>query len=248
MSAELVGAKRRWAASAAGAVVVMAAFLMLLRIPHVAPTLPPPRPAVPVAPKAAVQIALPGGANQVLNDEAAMQDQTALFLPTERNVTFRPPNRPEAGRAVLDQDDRRFLFGEAELKLNLPSPQVVPEKPADVILTSAAPTPLYGFGREDRPVPAFPARGAVLEILSGETNRHVLTQALPIDARPPTERPWRPMEFIARVDAAGLVGPLVIAERSDVEEVDKFFQNYLRQTFRIGERLPPGFYRILVGP
>jgi hypothetical protein len=56
------------------------------------------------------------------------------------------------------------------------------------------------------------------------------------------------MEFVAAVDPAGLVGPLVPTVRSGVEEVDNFFQNYLARTLRVGERLAPGFYRICVGP
>ncbi len=248
MSADLVGAKRRWAASAAGAIVVMVAVLLLLRVPRLPSTVVVPVSRVPAKANAAVEVARPGAGNKTLDDEAVMRDQKPLFLPTEKNVRFREPKRPEAGRSLLDRDDQRYSFGAAELKLHLPAPQVVAEAPAEVMLTDAAPTPLYGFGRGNREVTPFPARGALLEILATGTSRRVLAEALPPEAKPPTERAWRPLEFIAHVDAAGLVGPLVITERSDVEEVDKFFQNYLVQRFRIGERLPPGFYRILVGP
>jgi hypothetical protein len=56
------------------------------------------------------------------------------------------------------------------------------------------------------------------------------------------------MEFMAAVDASGLVGPLVLTVHSDVAEVDAYFGRYLAETFRIGQRLEPGFYRICVGP
>jgi hypothetical protein len=76
----------------------------------------------------------------------------------------------------------------------------------------------------------------------------VLAETLPAEVAPPTTKAWQPMEFLAAVDPAGLVGPLVITEDSRVEEVNTYFRKYLAQTYRIGERLPPGFYRIIVGP
>jgi hypothetical protein len=69
------------------------------------------------------------------------------------------------------------------------------------------------------------------------------------DAKPPAStRPWDPMEFVAAVDAAGLVGPLVPTARSGVDEIDAYFGHYLADTLRVGQRLSPGFYRIVVGP
>jgi hypothetical protein len=53
---------------------------------------------------------------------------------------------------------------------------------------------------------------------------------------------------VAAVDAAGLVAPAAITRRSGFEDVDSYFQNFLVQTLRVGERLSPGFYRISVGP
>jgi hypothetical protein len=47
---------------------------------------------------------------------------------------------------------------------------------------------------------------------------------------------------------AGLAGPLVVTESSRVEEVDVHFRRQLRQVFRLGERLAPGVYRVVVGP
>ena len=56
------------------------------------------------------------------------------------------------------------------------------------------------------------------------------------------------MEFIAAVDTAGLVGPLVPTVRSTDADVDDYFGRYLAETLRVGQRLAPGFYRISVGP
>jgi hypothetical protein len=113
-----------------------------------------------------------------------------------------------------------------------------------------------GLGRGETLVVPLPPRGAFVEIVATRTGRRALSaqamtqvEKLAADARPPGDRPWQPFEFLAAVDPAGLVGPLVIVEpRSGVEEVDRYFQDYLVQTVRVGERLKPGFYRISVGP
>ena len=56
------------------------------------------------------------------------------------------------------------------------------------------------------------------------------------------------MEFIAAVDAAGLVGSVVPTVSSGAGEVDEYFGRYLADTLRVGQRLAPGFYLISVGP
>jgi hypothetical protein len=45
-----------------------------------------------------------------------------------------------------------------------------------------------------------------------------------------------------------LIAPLTLTTRSGVEEIDNFYRNYLVRTYRVGERLAPGFYRITVAP
>lgn len=249
MTAQFAGSKRRWAASAVGALAVVAAMVSLWQIPASGPgALAGAVKPTPARGRWVIQLTKPAETDQKVSDETLMHDQTPLFLPTARNVAMRPPRRPEAGRAVLDQDVSHNSFTAGELRLNLPPPETVPEQPAEVLLAGAPAIPLYGFGKGGA-TPEAPLHGAVVEILSLETNRRVMPPVvLEAEARPPTERSWRPLVFLARVNAAGLAGPLTIVNRSDVEEVDKFFRNYLGETFRIWDRLPPGSYRVIVGP
>lgn len=201
----------------------------------------------PLPSKPPLELTKTGATNMVLKEEMVMNDQTPLFLPTEWNVPLPPLRRPEAGQSVLDQDVLKMTFGEAELKLGMGAPVDVSAKPAEVLLPDPVATPVAGFGRVDVALPSLPARGAFVEVRTVEANRQVFGDRL-ADARPPAGKAWRPMEFLAAVDAAGLVGSLVITERSDAEEVDNYFRKYLARTFQIGERLPPGFYRVIVGP
>lgn len=241
MKVEQWGGRRRWLVGVAGALVMLGGLLTLVRVPAE----PPVRPTTPGKP--AIQLGRTGKDDASLTAQAAMYDQMPLFLPTERNVTARPPVPPEAGQAVLDRDARKLAFGGGGVALSMPAPVEVPKRAVDMLAQDEM-TPLFGLGRVDRPAPAASTRTGFIEVLTAGTNRLVLEQALDAGARPPTDRPWRPVEFIALVDEAGLAAPLVTAVRSDVDEVDNYFRNYLAQTLRIGDRLPPGSYRIVIGP
>jgi hypothetical protein len=131
--------------------------------------------------------------------------------------------------------------------LALPLPSAGPEQPAEALASDPPGNRLMGIGRTDGTAPVLPARGAYIEVTAAGTGSAVLTAELP-GAKPPEGTLWQPLEFVAAVDPAGLVGPLVLAERSDVDAVDAYFERYLTRSFRIGERLPPGFYLVRVGP
>jgi len=225
---------------------VVAAVLLLFRAPR-APTLE----------RAQRGVSVSIGTDATLRDESAVFDPTPLFLPTKKyNAAPKETELREPGSSAFPNYPPKLGFAETELKLDslsLPKPVNVPPSPAvapGAVLALPAPGALtLGFGRSDGPVTTLPARGAYVEVFDVKTGRRVLPQELPESARPPGGgRAWKPMEFVAAVDAAGLVGPLVPAVRSGVEDVDNFFQNYLARTLRVGERLAPGFYRICVGP
>jgi hypothetical protein len=59
---------------------------------------------------------------------------------------------------------------------------------------------------------------------------------------------WQPAEFLVSVTVSGILGRPVETASSDLEDVDVFFRDYLAKTLRLGERLPPGNYRVVVGP
>lgn len=245
MNSETGESRRRWIAAVVGASAIVAVVVALLRIPQV----PPAAPAwAKPAPAPAVEVAPVGGRDRTLAEATVMHDQTPLFLPTDRNVALAPLPPLEAGGTLLNREQEKLSFGGRELTLAIPPPTEVPERPAETILAGVPPVSLHGFGRIEERVPPLPARGAWLEVFAVRDNRRVLGERLPVSAQPPVDKAWRPMEFTAAVEAAGLVGSLAVTERSDAEEVERFFRNYLAHTFRLGERLPPGFYRVVIGP
>jgi len=85
-----------------------------------------------------------------------------------------------------------------------------------------------------------------MEITDVNGGKGVLTEILPPMILPTDN--WHPLELIGVINRAGMVGQLSLVESSGVDEVDSIFRNYLAQTLHLGERLTPGFYRILVGP
>ena len=185
-----------------------------------------------------------------------MRDLAPLFLPTERNATLMRLPRRDVSRTLLDVEAARRSLAEPELRLeeHLPPVSGLSGKPITLAKpTDALPTPwttpaVLGFGRAEVAVEPLPARGAYVEVVAMRTGERVFGDRLDASLKPPTDKHWAPLQFLVAVDAAGLVGPLILTERSGVEEVDHYFRNYLAQTYRLGHRLPPGKYRVSVGP
>ena len=86
-----------------------------------------------------------------------------------------------------------------------------------------------------------------LEVYSAKDGIAVIREALTLDM-PSAAINWSPIELMAVVSAAGLVGPPVLITRSGLDEVDLYFADLLVKVLRIGGKLSPGVYRIVVGP
>lgn len=253
MSEAVIEAKGRWTIAVAGGTSILVALLLLLRLP--APTMPLVETRVSSLPKATVQMARPDDTDRLLEAEAELRDLRPLFLPTERNASL-PEPRLEPGRTFLENEIPKLMFNAAEARVSKDLPPIVTlnGKPVEAAIPVDALSPresdlaLKGFGRTAAEVAALKARGGYIEVTALEDGSRVLGEEIPIEGRPNVDKSWAPVEFIAAVDAAGLVSPLVVTIGSRVDEVDTHFRSYLAQTFRIGARLPPGFYRVSVAP
>lgn len=241
--------KRRWFIAVIGALMTVSGIIGMVRFP-------PPVSPDPISPPPPIELRWVAAADLAKSEEVALRDLAPLFLPTRWNASLAPAPQREPGKTFFDRETLSYAFGEAGWSFERDLPPVVTlngnplaeARPIDA-LRSPNPTPtLTGFGRGSVPILTQSDHVGYVEITETGTGRQVLAVALPTDAKPPTERMWAPVEFLATVEAAGLVAPLTLTSRSGVEEVDAFFRNYLRQTFRLGERLTPGFYRIAVSP
>jgi hypothetical protein len=252
MSVTRMGDSLRWALAGAGALgaVVLVGLGFHATVPG------PSLPAISRSSKAALFFIQAKGDNSAISEQAMMRDTTPLFLPTERNASGPALAWREPGRAFLDEDTLKLSIGESGLNLagSLPPVAVFDGRssalaqPLDALTLDSPGDMLLGFGRVDTSVTPMAARGGFIEVIATATGETVIAQTIPVEAAPPTSKVWQPMEFMAAVDPAGLVGPLVVTDDSRVEEVNAYFRKYLAHSFRLGERLPPGFYRIVVGP
>lgn len=246
MSAAKRGPLVRWGVSAAGAVVLVLLGLGLFHVPAsvVTPRRLPPEPPIRLVPGRP--------------DELAMRDLAPLFLPTRYNAApmeFRhaagEPLAPEPGRSFFDYDAVALKFDARQPVLDQPPTVALPASPVQALADMPGPLAL-GIGRTDARIPVMPSNGGRVDVYAAGRQDPVLGVTLPAEARPKSAGggalAWKPLEFSAAVDAAGLVAPPVLTSGSGVEEVDNYFRNYLARTFRIGDRLAPGFYRIVIGP
>jgi hypothetical protein len=256
MNAMLAGQKQRWTVAVAGGVSIMMALLFLFRLPPPPVGLSTPEPsAAGSLAKPAVQLAKPNPADQLLKDETEIRDLRPLFLPTDRNAAL-PDLKREPGRTFLDNQTVKLSFLETELGISrdLPPVATVSGKPADqatpldALVSETSAISLFGFGRVDSPVQPLAPRVGFVEVLSADDGKRVFGESLGAEARVPGDKPWAPLEFFARINAAGLAAPLFVTTSSGVDEVDRHFREFLAKTYRLGERLSPGFYRVIVAP
>jgi hypothetical protein len=216
-------------------VIVLVVFAFLVRVPESPPT-------APVAGPPTVGVVDP-----VVITATMLLDPTPLFLPTEFNSS-RIDYVPREPSGTFAGFPAKLTFSDVELELHLPPPAVVPVNPAEAIAGDPPGAPFIGFDRADPVMEPVSPRAAYVQIMDAGTGRSVFGAPV-TDAHPPaSSMPWQPMEFMAAVDPLGLVGPLVPTNRSGVAEVDAYFSQYLAETLRVGQRLAPGFYRIIVGP
>lgn len=208
---------------------------------------------VPVPPPASPQpfVRLTGtgntSADQILRERADLLDPTPLFFPTEWNYGQRPLPaglRREPGQ-VFGSYDSKPTFTDQDLKLTPPEAVAAPEGPAGV-LTQGNAAPFAGFGHVDVAHEPLPDRSAFVEVRGFSGDKPLIEQALVGLAIPRAD--FSPIEFIVAISAAGVVGDPVLASGSGWEEVDAFFRGYLVKTFRLGQRLSPGQYRVSIGP
>ncbi|MBL9189491.1 MAG: hypothetical protein JNK23_18555 [Opitutaceae bacterium] len=253
MTTTRTGEKRRWIVAAMVAGCMVVATTWLFRVPAPAPA--EGGVTSPVGRTAALQIARPGPADELLRQETELRDLRPLFLPTMRNAAL-PERRREPRQALLEDDNAKPKISETELNLDRALPSVVTlggrpieqAEPVDALGLDSELASFAGIGRREVMMAEFKPRGGFVEVTSTRDGSRVFSEVLPIAARPATDKLWAPIVFFAAVEASGLASPLVVTEGSRVEEVDAHFRRYLAQDFRIGLRLTPGLYRVTVAP
>ncbi len=192
-----------------------------------------------------------GANDEVLRERAELFDPTPLFFPTEWNFGQQPLRgslRREPGD-VFESFPANFTFSEQDIAAYGVDEVVLPGQPAD-LLTQGSEAPFAGMGQLDVSRPALVARSGFLEVKGLLSDKHVIAEAL-LGLLPP-RLDFGPLEYLVAVSSAGIVGDPILVVGSGLdqvdERVDEFFRAYLVKSFRLGERLSPGRYRVLIGP
>lgn len=210
------------------------------------------RPVVPVATPAVrppfVQLAGAGttASDQLLREKAELMDPTPLFFPTVWNYGNRPLRENElrqSGQAFTSFPPN-FVIEEKKVASPGSDDPVLPQTLADVLVQGNE-APFAGIGQVDRPQSTLPIRSAYLEINDLGTKDIIAGKPLSGLSLPRTD--FAPLEFLVVVGPGGLVGDPILMAGSGWEEVDNFFRTYLVQSYRLGERLRPGRYHVVVG-
>ncbi|MFM1851681.1 MAG: hypothetical protein RIS54_1365 [Verrucomicrobiota bacterium] len=184
----------------------------------------------------------------VVTEEAVFLDPSPLFLPTKWNSdqkTLPSSILRDPGQMFADFAPR-LIFSRNGLEMTFPSQVGVPTVPADVISGVAEMVRLAGLGRRDDRVTALAGRGGYVEVVSTSDGRRWIEEALPTADLGADI--WRPLELAVAINAGGVVGSLSVIRSSGVDRVDEHYRAQLSRGLHLGERLPPGFYRVLVGP
>ena len=229
----------------AGLTVVFALLGLAVLFRPLAPTGAPAR----SAPAPRVSIASP---DPLVREQATFFDPTPLFLPTEWNT-----NQVPLPAAVQRQPGQVFhdytakpTYDKPELTLPIASEEVLLRGPTD-LLKGPSHDPFLGFDREDLSLTPLPVRQGLVEVREAGSGEMVQGFPRRIDGEivlPAGSADWQPAEFLVSVSVSGILGRPVETASSDLEDVDVFFRDYLAKTLRLGERLPPGNYRVVVGP
>ena len=185
--------------------------------------------------------------NRVLRERAELFDPTPLFFPTEWNYGQQPlleNLRRQPGR-IFGSFEPKLTFADQSLKPYGAEFVPPPEKLSDV-LAQGNEAPFSGIGQIDMAATPLSGRAGFLEVRVFGAAKPILEQALNLGSVPRMD--YAPLEFLVVISPAGLVGEPLLAIGSGWDEVDTFFRAYLVKTYRLGERLNHGRYRVLVGP
>ena len=185
--------------------------------------------------------------NAVLREQTQLFDPQPLFFPTEWNYGERA--LPESVRRqpgqVFGSFGASLIFGEQSLKAYGTEAMAAPERLADVVVQGNE-APFDGMGQVDVQRPALETRGAFLEVEELAQGKIIVHQSLNGLDVPGLD--FSPAEFLVVVGIAGVVGDPIVVNGSGREDIDILLRAFLVKTFRLGERLNPGRYRVWVGP
>ena len=234
-----------WLWTSVAVVIVFVGAMALVRTPE------PPAPRRPMESAPRSQVGLTRldekSADAVTREEAVFRDPTPLFLPTLWNagaeVGPRVPTTGPEGR--FPDYAAKWVNPATELPVWF-NPTPVPAFPTAGLRVGERSNPFGAVGRRETAIEPVPERLGFVDVLQTATGRRVLAMPLTLVGGAPTAD-WQPLELLVGVDRAGWVDAAVVSS-SGVDEWDRFLRRFIEKDFHLGQRVAPGFYRVVVGP
>lgn len=189
----------------------------------------------------------PVSAGDLVAEEALFFDPSPLFLPTEWNSDQNalPANVLRDPGQMFQDFEARLVFRSDSVTLKLPDMGVALQKPTDVVSSLEDVAKLSGLGVRDASVVPLSKRSGYVEVVSASTGRPVLQEELGLDGL--EAGLWRPLELAGVITARGVVGQFTVVGSTGRGDLDQRIRDHVLKSLHLGERLPPGFYRIFVG-
>ena len=237
-----------WVAIMIAAVVVVLIVLAAARVRLPKPLDTPP--AVVTTSSVAIARTDNKGGNLALQKQVELYDPMPLFVPTTINSSdpaLPASLRREPGK-VFKAISPQLTFREYEMDVVFPAPIAIPKDAVEAMHAGETVNPFLAFGRINYPYTPLPKRLAFIEVVQAKTGRTVL--AAPLNAEPTAPLPsvdWLPLELVVAIEPSGMVGAPTVISGSGFEEIDDFFRAFIGKLFRLGARLPPGFYILRIG-
>ncbi|HNX05331.1 MAG TPA: hypothetical protein PKI32_07495 [Opitutales bacterium] len=194
-----------------------------------------------------ISLQKPGGAGDMTMDQALLFDSAPLFLPTRWSTAL--PGRK--GFDSRGEDPFELFASEISISGSSLLPPAIPvgdSHPA-LLPEHGAMGEFSALGRNGSAagVPAFDTRGAAFEVRRADDGSLVLSGAAAQTLPEAGDLLWQPAEFWVMVDQAGPVGAPLVASGTGSDNLDAALRNLIMAERAI-VLLPPGYYRVVIGP
>lgn len=194
-------------------------------------------------PSVVLAAALKGPGDSALREQAEYMDPTPLFFPTKWN--FVPENIIRQPGQIFGWIEPKLVFLEPNIKSNSAESPTSAANLAEIV-KSGNEAPFAGIGERNIVPVVLDERGGFLEISRLRDGKTIIAQKL--ENIPGLDANFSPFEFLISVGPSGLNADPIVMNGSGREEMEVFLRTFLAKSFRVGERLAPGTYRILIGP
>lgn len=232
-----------WPAAAGLTLALAAAGGLLWWLLPVAPLPLPGR--TPTPPFISIQ--KPGGAADMTMDQALLFDSAPLFLPTRWSTTL---SGSRVGRPGGDDPFALFASEISATPASLRPPAIPVGDAVPALLPDRGGMDEFSaMGRDDpsAKVGALPPRGAAWEVRRADNGNLVLSGRVKSAIPEAGDLLWQPAEFWLMVNQAGPVGAPLVASGTGSDSLDAALRSLIQSSEPVN-LLPPGYYRIVVGP